>query len=296
MMQGKSFILELQRGARLVADGATGTNLQQRGLPAGVAPDEWVIDNPNAVLQLHSDFVAAGSNIILTNTFGATSLRLRGSKFEGQAVELNQQAVALARQAAEPYGVFVGGSLGPVGGLLKPYGALEVDEVRQTYAEQAAALTTGGVDLLVIETQFSLEEAQAAVEGARSTSHLPLVISFSYDKGVRTMMGVKPSQVMEIFSGMGVAAVGANCGKSLEFMEKVVLEMATAQAGFPIWAKPNAGMPIPGTTPAQYDTTPEQMAQAAVRLVQAGAQVVGGCCGSTPAHIASIAAAILTMD
>jgi 5-methyltetrahydrofolate--homocysteine methyltransferase len=171
-----------------------------------------------------------------------------------------------------------------------------VEEVRQAYAEQAAALTAGGVDLLVIETQFSLEEAQAAVEGARSASHLPLVISFSFDKGVRTMMGVKPSQVVDTFTGLGVAAIGANCGKSLEFMEKVVQEMASVQTGIPIWAKPNAGMPVPGTTPAQYDTTPEQMAQATVRLVQAGAQVVGGCCGSAPAHIAAIAAAILSMD
>lgn len=291
-MQGKSFILELQRGAVLIADGATGTNLQTRGLPAGTAPDEWVFDNPDQVLQLHSDFVQAGSNIILTNTFGASRLRLANSKYAGQVVELNQKAVTLAQQAAEPYGVFVAGSLGPVGALIKPYGPLLPDEVKAAYAEQAKVLTDAGVDLLVIETQFDMEESLAAVAGAHSVSHLPIVISFSYDSGTRTMMGVRPKNVVDTFKTRGVAAIGANCGKSLEFMDQIIQEMVEAQPMLPLWAKPNAGMPIPGTSPAQYDTSPEQMAQAAVRLVQAGVQIVGGCCGSTPAHIAAIASAV----
>jgi 5-methyltetrahydrofolate--homocysteine methyltransferase len=291
-MRGTSFILELQSGKVLVADGATGTNLQQRGLPVGAAPDEWVFDNPQAVLQLHQDFVAAGSNIILTDTFGATSLRLHGSKYEGKSTELNKRAVELARQAAEPNGVFVGGSLGPVGALLKPYGPLTEEEVSDSYAEQAKALTEAGVDLLVIETQFSIEEARAALEGVLKSSLLPVVVSFSYDKGVRTMMGVKPSQVVNTFKSRGVAALGANCGKSLETMEQVIQEMAAAGPGAPIWAKPNAGMPVAGAFPARYDITPEQMGAAAVRLAQAGAQIVGGCCGTTPAHVAAIAAAV----
>lgn len=291
-MQGKSFILELQRGNVLVSDGATGTNLQRRGLPAGTPPDEWVFDNPEQVLGLHRDFVQAGSNIILTNTFGASSLRLRNSKYADRAVELNQRAVELARQAAEPYGVFVAGSLGPVGALIKPYGPLLPDEVKAAYAEQARALTEAGVDLLVIETQFDMEEALAAVAGAHSVSHLPIVISFSYDSGTRTMMGVRPKNVVATFKTRGVAAIGANCGKSLEFMDKIIQEMVEAQPMLPLWAKPNAGMPVPGTSPAEYDTTPEQMAQAALRLVQAGVQVIGGCCGSSPEHVKAIAAAV----
>lgn len=291
-MPEKSFLSELQLGKTLIADGATGTNLQSRGLPAGTPPDEWVIDNPEAVLQLHRDFVAAGSNLILTCTFGATSLRLRGSKFEGKTVELNQRAAALARQAAEPHGIFVGGSLGPVGGLIKPYGPLTPEEVRQAYAEQAKALTEAGVDILVIETQFSLEEAIAALDGALQNSYLPVVLSFSYDSGTRTMMGVKPGQVVATFKSRGVAALGANCGKSLETMEQVIREMVAADPGVPIWAKPNAGLPVPGTMPARYDTTPEQMGEAAVRLVQAGAQIIGGCCGTSPEHLAAIATAV----
>ena len=293
-MTDKNFVTELQSGVILVADGATGTNLQQRGLPPGRAPDEWVFDNPEAVIQLHRDFINAGSNLILTDTFGATSLRLRGSNYEGKAVELNQRAVELARQAVGDHDVFVAGSLGPVGGLIQPYGPLSLDDVREAYAEQAKALTKGGVDLMVIETQFSLEEALAALEGVQKNSSLPIIVSFSYDKGTRTMMGVKPSQVMETFSRRGVAAIGANCGKSLETNQQVIEEMAAAQTGVPIWAKPNAGLPIPGTIPAKYDTTPEQMGAVAVRLVQAGAQIVGGCCGTTPAHLAAIAASVHT--
>ncbi len=153
-------------------------------------------------------------------------------------------------------------------------------------------LTEAGVDVLVIETQFSMEEAIAALDGALQNSYLPVVLSFSYDSGTRTMMGVKPSQVVAAFKSRGVAALGANCGKSLDTMEQVIKEMVAAEPGVPIWAKPNAGLPVPGTMPARYDITPEQMGEAAVRLVQAGAQIVGGCCGTTPTHLAAIAAAV----
>jgi len=286
------FLERLAQDAPLVADGATGTNLQRRGLPAGMAPDEWVFDHPEQILQLHQDFIQAGSQIILTDTFGGSSLRLRDSKVAGRAVELNRRAVELARQAADPYAVYVAGSIGPTGALLKPYGPLEADEARAAFAEQAAALSSSGVDLLVIETQFDLQEAQAAVEGLRQVTDLPFVVSFSFDKGVRTMMGVKPVQVVENFLPFGPAALGANCGKSLETMQQIVEEMAAAAAGVPIWAKPNAGMPVPGTFPAQYDTTPEQMGQAALDLLKAGARIIGGCCGSSPEHIAAVAVAV----
>jgi 5-methyltetrahydrofolate--homocysteine methyltransferase len=291
-MSSKSFLSELHQGNILIADGATGTNLQSRGLPPGVPPDEWVFDNPQAIQQLHSDFVAAGSDIILTCTFGATSLRLRGSKYEGQAVELNKRAAELARAAAEEANVLVGGSLGPVGGLIKPFGPLSPEEIFDAYAEQARALTEAGVDLLVIETQFALEEAIAALDGALQNSYLPVVVSFSYDSGTRTMMGVKPTQVVTTFKSRGVAALGANCGKSLETMEKVIKEMVAAQPGVPIWAKPNAGLPVPGAVPARYDMTPEQMGEAAVRLAHAGAQVIGGCCGTAPELLRAIATAV----
>ena len=184
------------------------------------------------------------------------------------------------------------GSIGPTGQLLKPFGPLTPDEAKATFAEQAQALVEGGVDLLVIETQFALEEATVAMEGARSVSDLPIVISFSFDRGVRTMMGVKPAQVAATFKSLGVVAIGANCGTTLENMQKIIEEYAAAKSGLIIWAKPNAGLPVTKDGTTVYEVTPEQMGEGARRNVQAGARIVGGCCGSTPAHVAAIAKAV----
>jgi 5-methyltetrahydrofolate--homocysteine methyltransferase len=288
----QSFLELLQTGIVLVTDGATGTNLQRHGLPPGTPPDDWVFENPQAVQSLHRDFIQAGSNIILTNSFGGTRLRMHNSQYAERAPELNFQAARLARQVADPAGVWVAGSMGPCGSLLKPFGPLMVEEAAAAFAEQAKALSEGGVDFLLIETHFSLEEAQAAVEGSRQASQLPIVVSFSFDRGLRTMMGVKPEQVIETFKSYNLAAIGANCGKSLDFMLQVINAMSAANPGVPLWAKPNAGMPIPGTSPAEYDVNPDQMGEYAWRLVQAGAQLVGGCCGTTPEHIRGIAQAV----
>ena len=305
-----TFLQRLQAGETLVADGATGTNLQKVGLKAGLPPEAWVMEQPEKILALEKAFVEAGSDIILTCTFGGTRLRLKDSPYAGRIAEVNRRAVEIARQATQSQpGTLVAGSMGPVGGLLKPYGPLTVDEVREAYAEQAQALTGAGVDLLVIETQFSLEEAKAALEAARQAGDLPVVVSFSYDRGTRTrmvaqsatnmvaqsatMMGVKPSQVVQTFQPLGVAAIGANCGTTLENMEAIVKECSAMAAGLVIWAKPNAGMPALGDDgAATYNVTPEQMGEFANRYVQAGARIVGGCCGSTPAHVAAIARAV----
>jgi 5-methyltetrahydrofolate--homocysteine methyltransferase len=183
--------------------------------------------------------------------------------------------------------------MGPVGGLLKPYGPLTVEEMTAAYMEQARALAEGGVDLLAIETQFSLEEARAALEGARQATDLPIVVSFSYDRGVRTMMGVKPEQVAKTFLPLGVTVIGANCGTTLENMETIIKEYAAAAPGIPLWAKPNAGLPVMDeNNNAVYTVTPAQMGEFAQRYAAAGARIVGGCCGSAPEHIAGIARAV----
>ena len=286
------FLERLQTNDVLIADGATGTNLQAVGLQPGVSPEEWVFDQPDKILALHQAWVAAGSDIILTCTFGGTRVRMRESKYADRAPELNKRAAGLACEAADARaGVLVAGSIGPTGQLLKPFGPLTLAEAQATFAEQAQALAAGGVDLLVIETQFALEEATAAIEGARSVCELPIVISFSFDRGVRTMMGVKPSQVAATFKSMGVVAIGANCGTTLENMQKIVEEYAAANSGLIIWAKPSAGLPVTKDGTPVYEVTPEQMGEGARRNVQAGARIVGGCCGSTPAHIAAIARA-----
>ena len=285
------FLEQLNSGKILVSDGATGTNLQKVGLAAGVSPEVWVMEQPQKILDLESAFVRSGSDIILTCTFGGTRLRLKGGAYEDKVAEVNHKAVDLARQAAsERLGVMVAGSIGPVGGLLKPYGPLTVEEVTAAYAEQAVALIEAGVDLLVIETQFSLDEALVAFSAARQAGDLPIVVSFSYDRGLRTMMGVKPSQVLNTFLPLGVNAIGANCGTSLENMELIVRDYAKLAPEMPIWAKPNAGMPeLDETGETIFKITPQEMGVATQQNINAGARIVGGCCGNTPHHLAEIA-------
>jgi 5-methyltetrahydrofolate--homocysteine methyltransferase len=287
------FIERLNAGEVFVADGATGTNLQKMGLKAGIVPEDLVIDQPDILLKLEGAFVAAGSDIILTCTFGGTRLRMKESKYVNRVAEVNVRAAELARKVASTReGVLVAGSIGPTGLLMKPYGPMSPDEAFATFSEQAKALAEGGVDLLIIETMFAFEEATAAFDGARSVTDLPIVVSFSYDRGVRTMMGVKPVDVMKRYKEMGAVAVGANCGTTLDNMEKIVADYAATAPGFPIWAKPNAGLPRMEGDNAVYDVTPEQMGETAVRNIAAGARIVGGCCGTSPEHVAGIAKAV----
>ena len=284
------FTERLQAGEVLVADGATGTSYQGMGLAIGVAPEEWVEDHPERVLGLHRAFIEAGSDIIVSDTFGGTPIRLRETRFAGSAGALNQRAAQIARQAAAGTGVLVAGSMGPTGMLMEPLGDLSAAAATEAYAEQAAGLAEGGVDLLLLETFFALEEALAAIGGVRRVTALPLVVSFSFDQGTRTMMGVSPTQMLQAIGPLGVAAIGANCGRSLDDMERVVNELASAKAGIPLWIKPNAGLPRMDGDVARYDTTPQMLATYTERFIASGASVVGGCCGSSPVHVTAIAA------
>jgi 5-methyltetrahydrofolate--homocysteine methyltransferase len=286
----KTFLERLAAGETLVADGAIGTNLQAQGLGLGVPPEDWVLDEPEKILALHRAFVDAGSDIILTCTFGGTRIRMRESKYLERVAELNTRATQIACQAAQGRAL-VAGSMGPTGLLVEPLGELTHDQVADAYAEQATALEQGGVDLLLLETFFALEEAQAAIDGVQRASKLPLVVSFSYDQAGKTMMGVSPTQVARALAPRGVAAIGANCGKSLEEMEKVLSEYAALNLGVPLWIKPNAGLPRMDGDHSVYDLTPAMMGEAIARFVKMGARIVGGCCGNTPAHVAAIARA-----
>ncbi len=275
----------------LLADGATGTNYQEMGIEPGVAPEEWVFDAPEKVQELHRRFAEAGSDLVLTCTFGATAPRLADGPLAGRAVELNRRAAELAREAAGGDRL-VAGSLGPSGQLVEPYGPLTRDVAVAAYAEQAGALAEGGVDLLVLETFFALEEALWAAEGARGASDLPLVVSFSFDQGTRTMMGTAPADVVAAFEPLGVAAIGANCGRSLEDMDATVEEFLAAGPTAPLWVKPNAGIPRVTADGVVYEAGPEDLARHLAGYVERGARIVGGCCGSTPEHVAAIAAAL----
>ncbi len=287
------FLERLRSGEILIADGATGTNLQKMEITPGTPPEELVIDHPDFILQLENSFIAAGSDLILTCTFGGTSIRMKDSKYATRVAEINTQAAELARKAASTRdGTLVAGSIGPTGQLIKPLGPLNADEVEAAFAMQAKALAEGGADLLVIESMFAYEEADAAFKGARSVTDLPIVVSFSYDRGMRTIMGVKPAEMFKHYKDMGADMIGANCGTTLENMEKIQQEYASTGPAFPLWAKPNAGMPHIENGATVYNVTPEEMGNAARKFIELGARVVGGCCGNTPEHIAAISKAV----
>ncbi len=290
-MVGNAFMNRLNSGKTLVSDGATGTNLQARGLSLGMPGEMWVLEKPEEIVRLHQDFIAAGSDIILTCTFGGSRIRLEQKDMQNRTSELNKTAVLLARQAVEGTSVLVAGSIGPLGQLLKPLGTIEPEDARKAYTEQAGLLSEAGVDLLLIETQYDLEEARIAVEGAQSVSSLPIILSFSYDRGTRTMMGVKPAQMAEIFSAMNVAVLGINCGKSLENNLEALKQLCVITS-LPIWFKPNAGLPtLDASGNPVYDVNPEAMGQQVSQWVEAGASIVGGCCGTSPEHLRQIALA-----
>lgn len=295
-MTSNSFLERLQSGQILVLDGATGTNLQRRGLPVGTPSDLWVMDNPDAVTELHRQFAESGSDILLTNTFGSSRLHLGHAGLADRFEQTNRRAVELTRRVAESTGALVAGSMGPLGEMLQPYGLLAEQDAEAAYTEQARILSEAGVDLLVIETQYDLNEARAAIRGARSVTGLPIVCSFSYDRGTRTMMGVKPSQAGSELSEMGVAALGINCGRSLEDNLKALKELRQV-TGLPIWFKPNAGLPRTDDDGSlHYDVTPEMMAAHVPEWVEAGAQLIGGCCGTSPEHLKAIAQAVRSLQ
>jgi len=287
----QTFTQLLAERAVLLADGATGTNYQNMGIAPGMAPEEWVLDAPENVQELHRRFVEAGADIVLTCTFGGSSLRLADERLAGRAVEVNRRAAELARDAVGKE-VLVAGSIGPTGHLTEPLGPLTRTLGVSTFAEQARALAEAGVDLLVLETFFSLDEGLWAVEGVQSATDLPLVVSYSFDQGTRTMMGLTPTQVVEAFAPLGIAAIGANCGKSLEETDLIVDELVAAAPHVPLWVKPNAGIPRVVGDAVIYDADPEKLARHIRRYVDRGARIVGGCCGSTPEHIAAIAGAL----
>lgn len=283
----------LQTKNTVILDGATGTNLQQRGLPAGMAPENWVLENPNEILQLHQDFINSGSDIILTCTFGGTSTRLAHAGLATQVEEVNHTAVSLAKQAAAGSNVLVAGSIGPTGEMMDPYGTLKAETAFAIFKQQAEALLSAGVDLLVVETQFDLNEASAALDAIYSLStSIAVVCSFSYDRGKRTMMGTRPQAVAEFLNNSRVQAIGINCGKGLDTNLEVLQELTTL-TDLPIWFKPNAGAPsVDESGQTYYTISPQEMGAQAKIWVANGAKLVGGCCGTSLEHLAQIAQAV----
>ncbi|MEP6546718.1 MAG: betaine--homocysteine S-methyltransferase [Gammaproteobacteria bacterium] len=271
----------------LLADGATGSNLFDRGLQSGDAPELWNVEHPERVADLHRAFVDAGADIILTNTFGGTRHRLKLHQSENRVAELNEAAARLARAEADRVErtVLVAGSMGPTGEILEPLGPLTVGRAREAFAEQAAALANGGADLLWIETMSSIEETEAAVAGARTTG-LPVVATLSFDTNGRTMMGITPSELAELHRRNELAACGSNCGTGPAELVACIVNLATASEPTAILvAKANCGIPQFVNGAIRFDGTPELMAEYACLSLDAGARIIGGCCGTTPDHL-----------
>jgi len=285
-------ILErLASGQVLVADGATGTMLQTAGLPTGTPGEAWILERPEEIMRLHQAYLEAGSQLILTSTFGGTRARLKAAGLDAQVAEINRRAAELARQAAGDE-VYVAGDIGPTGEMMAPLGKLTYEGALELFAEQAQALATGGVDAIYIETMSDLNEAKAAVEGAQQTCDLPVFCTFSFDTHGRTSMGVSPVQAAQALAALGIQAIGANCGHAPEEVLEFLPQMGQAVPDAYLIAKPNAGVPRMVKRQVVYDAGPERMAELAGRYVELGARVVGACCGSSPAHIAAIAEAV----
>ena len=281
----------LQGPGILIADGATGTMLQNAGLPNGVAPERWNLENPAAVRALYRAYVEAGSDIILTNTFGGSRLRLERDGLGEKTTEINRAAARLAREVAGER-VIVFGDIGPIGKLLNPLGPLVPAEAVDAFAEQAAALAEGDADAILIETMSDLTEAKLAIEGVRKVVGLPIIVTFSFDTRGHTMMGVKPALAVREIWSMGVTAVGANCGRTLNETLTAIQAMRQALPEAVLMAKPNAGLPHADGGDQVYDVTPEIMAEYALKFAAEGVKIFGGCCGSTPEHIRAVAKAL----
>jgi 5-methyltetrahydrofolate--homocysteine methyltransferase len=276
----------LEKKRVLIADGGWGTELQKRGLPPGEPPEVWNIGRPEEVGAVALSYVEAGADIILSNTFGGSSLKLAKVHLEDKLIEINRQGATISKKAAGDRAL-VFASIGPSGEFMAPVGAVSEEDMMKGFAEQAKALAEGGADGIVVETMMDLAEAKTALLAARQSTSLPVAVTMTFNKGPKgfaTMMGIRPEQAVAELEKAGADIVGANCGAGIDQMIDLMKLMRSATA-LPLWCKPNAGLPelIDGKT--VYRETPEMMASKLRALVQAGANIVGGCCGTTPTHI-----------
>lgn len=290
-----SAIYEALEKGILISDGAMGTMLQGKGLTDGGAPELWNVENPSAIEEVLEEYAAAGANLITTNTFGGTRGRLQMHGLEDRLFELNKAGSEIARKVADRHpGCFVMGDVGPSGELMEPMGTMTIEEATALFADQIKALVAGGVDAILIETMSDLQEVEAAVKAAKAVApNLPIIVTFSFDTNMRTMMGVKPSVAVTTLAAEGVRIIGANCGRGVDEMRVIAKELTDARPdGVYIITQSNAGLPKLVGGDFVYDGTPEEMAKYAQDMKTLGVNVIGSCCGSSPAHTKAMAAAI----
>jgi 5-methyltetrahydrofolate--homocysteine methyltransferase len=279
------------RERTLLADGAMGTQLMFAGLEQGNCGEEWNLTHPERVLAIQRRYAAAGSDCILTNTFGGSRIMLNRHSNADKVTEINRAAVAIVREAFGTRPGYVIGDIGPFGGLMEPYGEFTESQVREAFNEQARALVDGGADAIIIETQTSLEELLLGIEAAKEAGARCIIGSMAYDVTLdgstfRTMMGIDPERAAQFMEEHGADIVALNCGTrmDMERAREAVLRYRRVTS-LPVMVQPNAGQPKLIDMKVIYDETPEQMAAGVAPLLEAGANIVGGCCGSAPEHI-----------
>ena len=266
-------------------DGATGTELVKRGMPAGVCPEAWVLEHPEALAAVQQAYAASGSDLVYAPTFGGNPLKLAEFHLEQQTGEINRQLAEISRRAVP--GKLVFGDIAPTGQLVEPFGPLPFEKTVELYKEQVRGLIDGGVDGFAIETMMDLQEARAALIAVRELSDLPAIVTLTFEPGGRTLTGVHPVSALVTLQALGADAFGCNCSTGPAEMAEVIRELKP-YAAIPLVAKPNAGMPhlVDGTT--VFDLAPDAFAKASVALIDAGANLLGGCCGTSPAHLAAL--------
>ena len=292
-MAGRDLLAWLRERRVLVGDGAMGTALQSEGLPPGGAPEIWNLDRPEVVERVMRSYLGAGAELLETNTFGGTPARLAAHGIEARCEAINRAGAEIGRRVAGDSALVIG-SIGPTGLLLQPLGPLSAADALDGFRRQAEALAQGGADALIIETMTDLNEAVLAVRGAAGTG-LPVIACMTYEitpRGIFTVFGASPDRASKELHAAGARVIGTNCGTGPETMLQMVRALRSATS-LPILAQPNAGIPVLTGVDLVYPESPEEMASHIAAFVEAGASIIGGCCGTTPAHIRAMAAEVL---
>lgn len=273
----------------LLSDGAMGTELQKRGLPSGGCPEEYNISHPDIIQAIYRDYYLAGSDIVETNTFGGNRSRLTLHGFDRRVGEFCRRSAELAREVC-PAGKYVGGSVGPTGDIIEPLGSRAVQEAYNIFAEQAEALAEGGVDVIYVETMMAAEESEVAITAVKKKTNLPVIATMTFElgkAGLRTMWGVDVGGAVRRLTDAGADVVGANCGRGFDEMIAIIREMRPLTS-MPIIAQANAGIPEWVDGLSIYKETPQTIESKARQLLELGVDILGGCCGTGPAHIATM--------
>lgn len=285
---------KVKQGKILVSDGAWGTFLQQKGLQAGTCPESWNIDRPDDVFDIAKSYIEAGADMIETNSFGGSIYKLMAYGLENKVYEINKTAAELSRKAAGT-DKHVLGSIGPTGKMII-MGDVTEKELYEAFKEQSKALEEGGADAIIIETMSDIEEAKLAIKASKENTSCEIICTMTFEKSgensYHSMMGVTPTQMVHELTDIGAKIIGTNCGNGMEGMIEIVKEIRTVDTDIPVLVHANAGLPVYKDGKSLFPETPDIMAGFVKSLMDAGANIIGGCCGTTPEHIRKIAQAV----